>query len=66
MALGVFFCGVGMAFAECTTEFTRKFGGESSGAGRLSAPRDAVIDAGGNAWVADTAHNRVQKFNASG
>jgi sugar lactone lactonase YvrE len=47
-------------------EFTLKAGGESSGAGRLSEPRDVAIDASGNAWVADTAHNRVQKFNSSG
>ena len=47
-------------------EFTLKSGGESSGPGRLSAPNDVAIDASGNAWVADTAHNRVQKFNSSG
>ena len=47
-------------------EFTLKAGGESSGPGRLSAPNDVAIDASGNAWVADTAHNRVQKFNSSG
>src|SRR5690242_5721242 len=47
-------------------EYLQKFGGESSGAGRLSAPRDVAIDASGNAWVADTTHKRVQKFNSSG
>ncbi|HEX6781626.1 MAG TPA: hypothetical protein VF125_06295, partial [Solirubrobacterales bacterium] len=47
-------------------EFVRKFGGESSGAGHLSGPKDVAIDGSGNAWVADTAHNRVQKFNSSG
>ncbi len=55
-----------LATAECTTSFLRKFGGEASGAGHLSAPRDVAIDASGNAWVADTSHSRVQKFNSSG
>src|SRR5690349_4323662 len=48
----------------CT--FSAKFGGESSGAGHLERPRDVAIDAGGNAWVADTNHHRVQEFSSSG
>jgi streptogramin lyase len=55
-----------LAAAECTTSFLRKFGGESSGAGHLSAPRDVAIDSKGNAWVADTGHQRVQEFNSTG
>lgn len=57
---------LGSAGSALGCEFTQKFGGESSGAGRLESPRDVVVDASGNAWVADTAHNRVQKFNSSG
>lgn len=59
LSLGI----VGQAFA---CEFTLKAGGESSGPGRLDSPRDVAIDASGNAWVADTGHNRVQKFNSAG
>jgi DNA-binding beta-propeller fold protein YncE len=57
---------LGAANQALGSTFLQKFGGESSGAGRLSAPRDVAIDSAGNAWVADTAHNRVQKFNSSG
>jgi DNA-binding beta-propeller fold protein YncE len=64
--LGVLLCSAASASAECTTSFLRKFGGESSGAGRLSAPRGVAIDSKGNAWVADTAHSRVQEFNSAG
>jgi tripartite motif-containing protein 71 len=66
LVLGFLVCSVSAASAECTTGFLRKFGGESSGAGRLSAPRDVAIDSKGNAWVADTAHSRVQEFNSTG
>jgi tripartite motif-containing protein 71 len=62
LTLGVVILGVGIASAE----FLLKFGGESSGAGRLLKPRDVAIDGSGNAWVADTEHSRVQKFNSSG
>lgn len=55
-----------LATAECTTSFLRKFGGEPSDAGELSNPRDIAIDSKGNTWVADSAHSRVQEFNASG
>jgi len=64
--LGALLCSAGSASAECTTSFLRKFGGDSSGAGRLSAPRGVAIDSKGNAWVADTAHSRVQEFNSAG
>jgi DNA-binding beta-propeller fold protein YncE len=53
-----------LATAECTTSFLRTFGGEPNG--RLAAPNDVAIDSKGNAWVADTGHNRVQEFNSSG
>ncbi len=66
MVLTALVCSVGLASAECTTSFLRKFGGESSGAGHLSAPRDVAIDSKGNAWVLDTGHSRVQEFNSSG
>jgi sugar lactone lactonase YvrE len=46
--------------------FVRKFGGEGSGAGHLAAPQGIVTDAAGNTWVADTGHNRIQKFNSKG
>jgi tripartite motif-containing protein 71 len=59
LSLGI----VGQAVA---CEYLLKAGGESSGPGRLDSPRDVAIDASGNAWVADTARNRVQKFNSSG
>lgn len=59
-------CGVAFASAECTTSFLRKFGGDSTGAGHLSAPHGVAIDSEGNAWVADTPHNRVQEFNSAG
>ena len=64
MALGLLVLGMAPAAAQAT--FLLKFGGESSGAGRLLRPDDVAIDASGNAWVADTEHNRVQKFNSSG
>jgi tripartite motif-containing protein 71 len=64
LSLALMLLGAGLAIAEGT--FLLKFGGESSGAGRLLRPRDVAIDASGNAWIADTAHNRVQKFNSSG
>jgi RHS repeat-associated protein len=42
------------------------FGGDSSGPGHLSAPAGVALDGEGNAWVADTAHNRIQEFNSKG
>jgi sugar lactone lactonase YvrE len=66
LVLALLVCGVGLAAAECTTSFLRKFGGDSTGAGHLSAPRGVAIDSEGNAWVADTAHSRVQEFNSAG
>ena len=65
MGLAILFV-LGPASQALGCEFTLKFGGESTGAGRLSRPYDVAIDASGNAWVADTEHNRVQKFNSSG
>lgn len=50
----------------CEGKFLLKTGGDWSGAGKLSAPGDIAIDSKGNAWVLDTGHNRVQKFNSSG
>lgn len=50
----------------CEGKFLLKFGGDGSGAGQLSSPGDIAIDSSGDAWVLDTGHNRVQKFNSSG
>jgi sugar lactone lactonase YvrE len=50
----------------CEGKFLLKFGGDWAGAGKLSAPGDIAIDSKDNAWVLDTGHNRVQKFNSSG
>jgi RHS repeat-associated protein len=42
------------------------FGNESTGSGHLAAPAGVAVDSGANVWVADTAHNRIQEFNAKG
>ncbi|HEX6154371.1 MAG TPA: hypothetical protein VFZ19_12715, partial [Solirubrobacterales bacterium] len=47
-------------------EFALKFGGESSGPGRLDSPNDLATDTEGNVWVLDTGHSRVQKFDPEG
>jgi RHS repeat-associated protein len=46
--------------------FDLAFGNESTGPGHLSAPAGVATDSEGNAWVADTAHNRIQEFNSKG
>ena len=50
----------------CEGKHLLKFGGDWSGAGKLSSPGEVAIDSEGNAWVLDTGHSRVQKFNSSG
>ncbi|MDZ7728222.1 MAG: hypothetical protein U5Q44_08500 [Dehalococcoidia bacterium] len=32
----------------------------------LFGPRDAIVDDGGNLWVTDTGHDRIQVYNAEG
>jgi sugar lactone lactonase YvrE/Ca2+-binding RTX toxin-like protein len=49
-----------------TATYVRSFGGEGSGAGKLSAPGAIATDSEGNIWVADTNHNRIQEFSSSG
>jgi RHS repeat-associated protein len=46
--------------------YNLSFGAGSTGPGHLSAPQGIATDSEGNAWVADTAHNRIQEFNGKG
>ena len=46
--------------------FEFSFGGENSGPGHLWRPHGIAVDAEGNVWVVDSAHNRVQVFSAKG
>ncbi|MGN6276886.1 MAG: SMP-30/gluconolactonase/LRE family protein [Solirubrobacterales bacterium] len=46
--------------------YSLSFGGTSSAPGHLSAPQGIALDAEGNAWIADTSHNRIQEFSAKG
>lgn len=46
--------------------YDSKFGADGSGDGQLSAPGQIARDSSGNIYVADTANNRLQKFNSSG
>ena len=43
-----------------------QFGGTGRTLGKLSAPAQIALDAGGNLWVADRGNNRVQKFGPNG
>ena len=43
-----------------------QFGGSGRKLGKLSAPAQIALDAGGNLWVADRGNNRVQKFGPGG
>ncbi len=52
--------------AESVQKTFSSFGGSGSGAGQLSGPVGVAVDGSGNAWVADTGHNRVQEFNSKG
>ena len=43
-----------------------QFGGTGRTLGKLSAPSQMALDAGGNLWVADRGNNRIQKFGPDG
>jgi tripartite motif-containing protein 71 len=43
-----------------------QFGGFGRALGKLSAPAQIALDAGGKLWVADRGNNRVQRFGANG
>ncbi|HEV2058359.1 MAG TPA: NHL repeat-containing protein [Solirubrobacteraceae bacterium] len=43
-----------------------QFGGSGRTLGKLSAPAQISLDAGGNLWVADRGNNRIQKFGPQG
>jgi len=43
-----------------------EFGGIGNKLGKLAAPAQIALDAGGNLWVADRGNNRVQQFGPDG
>jgi tripartite motif-containing protein 71 len=43
-----------------------QFGGSGRTLGKLSAPAQIALDAGGKLWVADRGNNRIQRFGANG
>jgi hypothetical protein len=47
-------------------ELLDEFGGRGRTLGKLEAPAQIALDAGGNLWVADRGNNRVQKFGPAG
>ncbi len=46
--------------------FTSSFGTAGSGSGQVKGPAGVAIDSKANAWVADSANNRVDEFSSSG
>jgi DNA-binding beta-propeller fold protein YncE len=42
------------------------YGSSGSGGGQLKYPHGVAIDGEGNAWVADSGNNRIEKFSAKG
>jgi DNA-binding beta-propeller fold protein YncE len=46
--------------------FVRSWGTEGIGPGQFESPSAVAVDATGNVYVADTANNRIQKFDAQG
>jgi DNA-binding beta-propeller fold protein YncE len=44
----------------------RRLGTHGSGPGQLDLPEGAVVVAGGNVWVSDTANDRLQEFDRDG
>jgi len=47
-------------------ELLDQFGGRGRTLGKLDAPAQIALDAGGNLWVADRGNNRVQEFGPNG
>ena len=47
-------------------ELLDDFGGKGRTLGKLDAPAQIALDAGGNLWVADRGNNRVQEFGPNG
>src|SRR4029078_9967345 len=47
-------------------ELLAKSGGRGRTLGKLDAPAQIALDAGGNLWVADRGNNRVQEFGPNG
>jgi tripartite motif-containing protein 71 len=47
-------------------ELLDEFGGRGRAVGKLEAPGQIALDAGGNLWVADRGNNRVQQFGPNG
>jgi tripartite motif-containing protein 71 len=43
-----------------------QFGGSGRTLGKLSAPAQIALDAGGDLWVADRGNNRIQRFGPNG
>ncbi|MGH2942598.1 MAG: NHL repeat-containing protein, partial [Solirubrobacteraceae bacterium] len=43
-----------------------QFGGSGRTLGKLSAPAQIALDAGGTLWVADRGNNRIQRFGPNG
>jgi RHS repeat-associated protein len=48
------------------SRYSGAFGEEGAGDGELNEPTGIVVDASGNAFVADTGNDRVEKFDAEG
>jgi YD repeat-containing protein len=46
--------------------YGKAFGSSGSGGGQFSHPQAVAVDASGNAWVADTENNRIEKFSSTG
>ncbi len=47
-------------------EFAFAFGEAGSEDGQFEFPTDVALDSSGNAWVIDTEHSRIEKFNSEG
>jgi DNA-binding beta-propeller fold protein YncE len=47
-------------------DVVKQFGGSGRTLGKLSAPAQIALDAGGNLWVADRGNNRIQRFGPNG
>ncbi|MDP2710822.1 MAG: 6-bladed beta-propeller [Solirubrobacteraceae bacterium] len=46
--------------------YVTQFGGSGRALGKLAAPAQIALDAGGNLWVADRGNNRIQQFGPNG